>query len=171
METTKLRFENIVFLQGEEANEVLQMLDIIGVEQTLNYLQNLHFSNEHTIIEDPSSDNDEKYSKDGYLMTWNTRLGYIGLVYDIHYYVKGNFKYNEGDVVYVFQYYYKEKHINPKFILKNQMWCKVEILEPISDEKGWERYKVKQLDGYRNETEFVVYQNQISTENNLPIAM
>ncbi|GAG39350.1 unnamed protein product, partial [marine sediment metagenome] len=98
-----------------------------------------------------------------------------------------NLKYKKGDIVYVFQWHgfnaeqmtkeeIKEfKSVSPKYIIGKgggkQKWSKVKILEPISDEKGWERYKVKQLDGYYAEDEFVAGQNQMAKSNSDTIAI
>lgn len=107
--------------------------------------------------------------------------------------VSSNFKYKTGDIVYVFQHHSKpdkknlpysfpfEKkeydRIPQKYVVGNdrdlntQKWSKVEILEPWNEEKGWESYKVKQIDGYRTETEFIAAQDQMSTSNDKPIAI
>lgn len=104
-----------------------------------------------------------------------------------------NFKYKKGDVVYVYQYHSDPRNsstdsirndkeeidkylgIDKKYIVgkkpSQQKWSKVEILEPWSEEKGWESYKVKQLDGYRKENEFVANQSQMSKTNNGTIAI
>lgn len=88
----------------------------------------------------------------------------------------GKLKYGPGDVIYVFQYHSsKSNDVSKKYVVgkdnTTQKWCEVEIIEPISDEKGWERYKVKQLDGYRDEDEFVAYQSQMSKFNDKPISI
>jgi len=104
-----------------------------------------------------------------------------------------NFKYKKGDVVYVYQYHSDPRNsstdsirndkeeiekylgIDKKYIVgkkpSQQKWSKVEILEPWSEEKGWESYKVKQLDGYRKEDEFVANQSQMSKTNKDTIAI
>ena len=107
-------------------------------------------------------------------------------------YERGELKYNPGEVVYVFQSHSKPQkwnhvptsdeirdyhNVDKKYIVgkdkdhTTQKWCKVEIIEPIFDESGWERYKVKQLDGYRKEKEFVAYQDQMSKFNHQPISI
>lgn len=104
-----------------------------------------------------------------------------------------NFKYKKGDVVYVYQYHSDPRNsstdsirndkeeiekylgIDKKYIVgkkpSQQKWSKVEILEPWSEEKGWESYKVKQLDGYRKEGEFIANQSQMSKTNTGTIAI
>ena len=107
------------------------------------------------------------------------------------YYEVVTLRYQPGDVVYVFQFhtepnlsrgnhhYTKEElkeynSVLPKYVVgeghSRQKWSKVEIIKPISDEKYWERYLVKQLDGYHAEPEFVAGQSQMSKQNEHPIA-
>lgn len=106
-------------------------------------------------------------------------------------YKSGELKYKPGDIVYVFQYHQRPnpgfdhtpteedwtnyRSVDKKYIVgkgaSTQKWCKVEILKSISDEEGWERYKVKQIDGYRKENEFVASQNQMSKFNDKPISL
>jgi hypothetical protein len=104
----------------------------------------------------------------------------------------GNFLYNKGDVVYVFQYHSNPvsasrkatKHeiaeynsVPEKYIVgsvkegNRQKWCKVEIVERWSSEPNWETYKVKQLDGYRKEKEFIASQDSMSTSNKETISI
>lgn len=107
-------------------------------------------------------------------------------------YEPGELKYKPGDIVYVFQHHQNPaargrratkaeiaeyKTVAPKYVVGNekdnnvQKWSKVQIIEPIFDEKYNERYRVKQLDGYRLEKEFVANQNQMSKSNAHPIAI
>jgi hypothetical protein len=94
-------------------------------------------------------------------------------------YKKGGFRFNPGDIVYLFQYHNKEK-INPAYIVKNQKWAKVEILEPWSDELYNETYKVKFIEGASQDFEdklrkkgdiFVAHQGQMSKSNKRPISL
>lgn len=80
------RFENVVFLQGEEADEPLKILDEKGEDDAIEYLKQWHNTGEHeTNSKVGAGASDYTYSKDGYLLIWNTRLGYIGLEYDTYY--------------------------------------------------------------------------------------
>jgi len=80
------KYENVVFMQGDEAYEPLELLDRKGEDAALNYLKQWHNFGQH----EGSSElglgtNDQKYEKDGYIMSWNPRIGYIGLQYDLNY--------------------------------------------------------------------------------------
>jgi len=82
--TDKERYERVVFLQGDEAEEPLSILDEKGPEAAINYLKQWHNYGEHegsNELSNGSSDNIFKQD-DGYILIWNTRLGYIGLEYD-----------------------------------------------------------------------------------------
>ena len=102
----------------------------------------------------------------------------------------GNFRFKKGDEVYAFQFASDKnrqlrKGIDPKYVVGNikdsnlQKWAKVEIVEPWSDEKYWETYKVKLIDGHydgfdgkiKKDEIFVVSQGQLSKSNKRPIAM
>ncbi len=73
--------ERIVFMQGEEAEEPLRILDEQGEEAAIEYLAQWHFPGEHETSETPGagSDDDVYRAEDGFRLSWNTRLGYIGL--------------------------------------------------------------------------------------------
>jgi hypothetical protein len=70
----------------------------------------------------------------------------------------GKMYFKNGDIVYVFQSASDKngklrKGIDSKYVVGNekehnlQKWAKVEVIEPISDEMGWERYRGKKIDG------------------------
>ena len=72
--------ENIVFMQGEEAEEVLEMLEKEGEEHTLNYLAEWHDPGMHETRECwGTGEHDYYYENGNYRLSWSTRLGYIGL--------------------------------------------------------------------------------------------
>jgi hypothetical protein len=102
----------------------------------------------------------------------------------------GNFRFKKGDEVYAFQFASDKnrqlrKGIDPKYVVGNikdrnlQKWAKVEIVEPWNDEKYWETYKAKLIDGHYDGFDgkikkgeiFVVSQGQLSKSNKRPIAM
>ena len=89
--TDQERYEDVVFLQGDEAEEALSILDNDGEEAALNYLAQWH-SPGHGMgrNELPHGSSDETFEKDGYHMSWNSSLGYIGLVYDTEYQLAEN---------------------------------------------------------------------------------
>lgn len=82
-ETWGKRYEQIAFLQGEEASEVMDILNNDGEEAALTHLQMGHYPGEHDAEDEIGTGKyDDKLEKDGYIMTWNSRLPYISLVYD-----------------------------------------------------------------------------------------
>ncbi len=78
------KYENVVFLQGDEAQEPLRILNDEGEDAAIEYLKQWHQPGNHegnpTI---GAGTNDNVYEKDGYVLVWNDRLGYIGLEYDL----------------------------------------------------------------------------------------
>lgn len=79
----KDRYEDIVFIQGDEANEIYDILNEKGEEAALDYLKQWHLPNEHqTSDELLHGKNDRVYKKDGYIMSWSPKGLYFGLQYD-----------------------------------------------------------------------------------------
>ncbi len=77
------RYEQIVFLQGDEANEAMEILNNDGQDATLEYLKQWHHPGEHDGSNTLGAGSADKvFEKDGYTMNWNPYLPYIGLVYD-----------------------------------------------------------------------------------------
>jgi hypothetical protein len=84
-ESTDLdKYEDVVFLQGDDAFQPLEILDSKGADAALEYLKQWHYPGEHMGSQELGhGSSDETYEKDGYVMSWNSRLGYIGLQYDL----------------------------------------------------------------------------------------
>lgn len=77
------RYEDVVFIQGSEAEEPLRILNDQGPEAALEYLKQWHSHGEHMGSNEVSHGADDKvFKKDGYIMSWNNKLDYIGLQYD-----------------------------------------------------------------------------------------
>lgn len=78
------RYERVVFMQDDEADEVLRVLDEQGEEAAIEHLSQWHYPGEHDGDDElaAGSSDDVYTSDDGYVLTWNTRLGYVGLEYD-----------------------------------------------------------------------------------------
>ena len=76
-----MTIERIVFVQGDEADEPLSILDIDGTEAAIEYLARWHYPGEHELAQEPAagSSDDVFETDDGFVLTWNMRLGYIGL--------------------------------------------------------------------------------------------
>jgi hypothetical protein len=86
-ESTDLdKYENVVFLQGDDANEPLRILNDEGEDAALEYLKQWHYPGEHQgVAKLGAGTADNVYEKDGYILTWNDKVGYIGLEYDLNY--------------------------------------------------------------------------------------
>lgn len=77
------KYEDVVFLQDSEADEALSILDNDGPDMALEYLKSWHYYGEHMGSENKSHGaGDQTYEKDGYIMSWNKHLNYIGLQYE-----------------------------------------------------------------------------------------
>lgn len=78
------RYERVVFAQGDDADEPLGILDSDGEDAAIEYLAEWHNPGEHETGDDLShgSADDNFESDDGYILSWNTGLGYIGLDFD-----------------------------------------------------------------------------------------
>ena len=82
--TDQDQYEDVVFMQGEEADEPLNILNTQGEDAALKYLQQWHSPGQHMgSAELGHGSSDQTYEKDGYVMAWNTPLNYIGLQYGL----------------------------------------------------------------------------------------
>lgn len=81
--TDSEQYEEVVFMQGDEAQEPLQILKDQGQDAALEYLKQWHDVGNHMGSNElPHGSSDQTYDKDGYHMAWNDSIGYIGLTYD-----------------------------------------------------------------------------------------
>lgn len=81
--TDQERYEDVIFLQGSEAEGALKILNQEGPEAAIRYLSQWHdHGNGMGRNELPHGSSDDKFEKDGYHLAWNAPLGYIGLTYD-----------------------------------------------------------------------------------------
>jgi len=80
------RYERIVFMDigSEEAADVLDIIHNDGEETAIEYLAQWHYPGEHetSSMVARGSDDDWFSTDDGYILSWNDRLGYVGLEYD-----------------------------------------------------------------------------------------
>ena len=54
-----------------------------GRDEAMDYLKQWHYPGEHDGSNELGHGSmDKTYEKDGYIMSWNSSIGYIGLVYD-----------------------------------------------------------------------------------------
>ena len=80
--TDQDKYEEVVFMQGQEADKPLSILEQQGEDAALEYLKQWHFFGSHMgSAETGHGSGDQTYEKDGYIMSWNTQLSYIGLQY------------------------------------------------------------------------------------------
>ena len=76
-------YERVVFMQGDDAQEALNILDQQGEDAAIAHLAQWHNPGEHeTSRELGAGTSDRTYEKDGYILSYNLGLGYIGLDYD-----------------------------------------------------------------------------------------
>jgi len=101
------KYEEVVFLQGDEAYQPLEILNTKGKDAALEYLKQWHYPGEHQGSQELGhGTEDQTYEKDGYIMSWNSGIGYIGLQYDLS-------KMNEDDEQMSHQPFDNEKE-NPE---------------------------------------------------------
>ncbi len=81
---SKPKIERIIFLQGEQADEALELYRNTGAEGVLQYLSEWHYPGEHeTVSEYGAGSSDRTYEIGGYKLTVNLNLNYIGLEYKV----------------------------------------------------------------------------------------
>lgn len=75
------RWNRIVFAQGEDANEPLSILDAKGEEAAIEYLAQWDNGDKGEEFDEPAAgESDDVYeTDDGFRLSYNTHLGYIGL--------------------------------------------------------------------------------------------
>lgn len=78
----KRTVERIIFLQGEEANEALDIYREQGLDAVFEYLSQWHYPGEHETANEFSAGlSDRVFNQDEYRLTVNANLNYIGLEY------------------------------------------------------------------------------------------
>jgi hypothetical protein len=73
-------YQDIVFLQNEEANEALNILKNKGQDSCMNFLSQWDYGDSPYIEDNPIGLSDTTYEKDNYIMHYNTSIEYIGLI-------------------------------------------------------------------------------------------
>ena len=73
--------ERIVFMQGDEASKALDILETFGLKDAVEYLAQWHNPGSQEEADEPAAgSSDSTYeTEDGFILTWNDSLGYIGL--------------------------------------------------------------------------------------------
>ncbi|NBU48223.1 MAG: hypothetical protein EBS34_12455, partial [Flavobacteriales bacterium] len=78
------RYEQVIFLQDNEADHALNILMQDGEDEAMDYLMKWHQPGNHeTSKETGFGSSDKTYERDGYIMAWNPTIGYISLVHDL----------------------------------------------------------------------------------------
>lgn len=74
-------FQDVVFLQGDEAHEAMDILDENGEAALLEHLKQWDMGDRNlTRAELPHGSEDHVYRAGDYVMAYNAPLGYCGLV-------------------------------------------------------------------------------------------
>ena len=75
------QYQRIVFAQGEDADEPLRILDEQGEAAAVEYLSQWDCGDGGgEVMDEPASgEADDVYEDEHYRLSYNTRLGYIGL--------------------------------------------------------------------------------------------
>ena len=82
--TDQDRYEEVVFMQGEDAEKVLDIIDEHGEDAGIEYLKQWHQPGHHMgTSQVPHGSGDYLYQKDGYTLSYSPSLGYAGLIYDL----------------------------------------------------------------------------------------
>jgi len=80
------KYEDVVFMQGDEAEEPLNILKSAGPEAAVEYLKQWHNPGQGMGSNELNHGaSDKTFEKDGYILSWNPHIGYIGLQYDSEY--------------------------------------------------------------------------------------
>lgn len=75
-----MKYKNIIFLQGDSANEALDILDDSGKMAAIDYLSQWDYGDHDDIRDDLGAGSSDRIFEHGeYILTYNLRLGYIGL--------------------------------------------------------------------------------------------
>lgn len=77
-----VEYEDVFFVQGHEADEILELINTKGERAALEYMKQWHYPGEHMTRPEPGhGSDDEIFQRDGYILSYNPRIGYAGLVY------------------------------------------------------------------------------------------
>jgi len=75
-----MNYANIVFAQGDDATEPLELLDRDGEQAAIEYLAQWDYGEYHDVRDAPSAGTSDYTFKSGaYVLSYNLRMGYIGL--------------------------------------------------------------------------------------------
>lgn len=82
-----MKVQEVVFMQGEEANEAMLILSREGAASLLEHLADTHYGlvkdeelKDVLFVEDLVSPTDSVFKSNDFVLSYNTRLGYCGLI-------------------------------------------------------------------------------------------
>lgn len=79
-----IKYQSIVFLQGDNANEAMDILDNQGREALLEYLKQWDHGERDDLRDDIGNGSSDRVIKfDEYYLTYNTGLNYCGLTIEV----------------------------------------------------------------------------------------
>lgn len=79
-----MRYEDIIFVHGDEALEGFTLLDLHGVKSAFVFLKSLYRPGRHSVLEEnPAALTDDSYRDGDFIMSWSRRYKYIGLVREL----------------------------------------------------------------------------------------
>ncbi len=76
-------YKSVILLHDEEAREILDVLEADGEKAALERLKSLHSPGEGTLVSThgtPWGDKDAVFKHEGYIMYYNYKVPYVGLV-------------------------------------------------------------------------------------------
>ena len=78
------RYERVIFAQGDDAEEPLEIVREEGPEAAIEYLAQWHNPGEHETGDTLSHGTDDNVFRtdDGYILSWFPAMDYIGLEFD-----------------------------------------------------------------------------------------
>ena len=81
-----MRYERIIFIQGDEAWKYVERLDNLETEEVVKELSEYHYPGEHETDDRPSAGLlDDTETVGDYIVTWNSELGpYVGLEFKLN---------------------------------------------------------------------------------------
>lgn len=74
-----MKYREIVFLQGEGADEALNILEEKGEKKALDFLLEFDYGEGEITERAPWGSADILYKRKNYVMSYNNRIGYVGL--------------------------------------------------------------------------------------------
>lgn len=75
-----MAYVDIVFAQGDDADEPLRLLEEDSVTAAIEYLAQWDYGDDDEITAESRPGREDRQEQEGnYLLTWNSRIGYIGL--------------------------------------------------------------------------------------------